>query len=167
LGVYFIIKFKYRTITKNNNAISEEFTSIPSLSIILIGFTVFFLLISNVYSAYDLRTDSIDMYQKAEFIANKITNPNCFFINPGGIVNLTKLNTNNGQEDLLDFRSKLSLSKTNFTIKISWDDNNEYFPGNIPDYVHDRIAVTENICIYLNEAETSPGKITIILWSEE
>ena len=52
---------------KNDFAIAEEFTSIPSLSIIIIGFTIFILLIANVYSIYHSRIESIDKYQIANY----------------------------------------------------------------------------------------------------
>lgn len=52
-----------------------------------------------------------------------------------------------------------------FILRISWDLNQKDFPDELPIDIEDRVAVSKNIGVYLNEAQTKPGKLTIILWS--
>ena len=156
--------FPLKNFLKDKNAVSEEFTSLPALSIVMIGFTLFILLISNTYMAYEQRIDSLEKYQTGYFIATKLTNPDCFFIKEGGIVDLTLLRNDIVTLNLL--RDKYNTSGVNFIVRISWDKGSEDFPEELPVDVGDRIAVSKNVGIYLNEAQTTPGKLTIIIWSE-
>jgi len=149
---------------KDENAVSEEFTSLPALSIVMIGFTLFILLISNTYMAYEQRIDSIEKYQTGYFIATKLTNPDCYFIKEGGIVDLALLR--NDIEELIILCDKYKTSGINFIVRINWDKGSEDFPEELPVDVGNRIAVSKNVGIYLNQAQTTPGKLTIILWSE-
>jgi len=157
-----------RSIIKNNNAISEEFTSLPALTIVLIGFTLFILIITNSYNAYNIRIDSVDKYQTAFFISDKLTNPDCYFILEGGMVNLPLLDSIDpieSDDKLNDIRNEIKASGINFSLKISWDDESKYFPeDSLPMDVGDKVAVSKTVSVYLNEAQTKPGKLTIIIW---
>jgi len=153
-----------KNFLKDENAVSEEFTSLPALSIVMIGFTLFILLISNTYMAYEQRIDSLEKYQTGYFIATKLTNPDCYFIRGGGTVDLPLLQTDSYILNLL--RDKYKTSGVNFIVRISWDKGSEDFPEELPVDVGDRIAVSKNVGIYLNKAQTTPGKLTIIMWSE-
>ena len=150
---------------KDENAVSEEFTSLPALSVVMIGFTLFILLIANTYAAYEHRIDSLEKYQTGYFIATKLTNPDCYFIKEGGIVDLSLLRNDKDALNLL--RDKYKTSGVNFIVRINWDIGSEDFPEELPAGVGDRVAVSKNVGIYLNEAQTTPGKLTIIMWSEE
>ena len=149
---------------KNEEAVSEEFTSLPVLSVVMIGFTLFILLIAHTYTAYEQRIDSLEKYQTAYFIATKLTNPDCYFIKEGGIVDLPLLRTDIDTLNLL--RDEYKTSGVNFIVRISWEDVSEDFPEPLPDGIGDRVATSKNVGIYLNEAQTTPGKLTIIMWSE-
>ena len=148
---------------KDEKAISEEFTSIPALSVFMIGFTLFILLIANTYIAYEQRIDSLEKYQNGFYISSKLTNPDCFFIREGGIVDLQLLRNDRYLLSLLCEEYKIS--GVNFIVRISFNEIFEDFPENLPDYVTNRVAVSKNVGIYLNQAQTTPGKLTIIMWS--
>ena len=149
---------------KDENAVSEEFTSLPALSVVMIGFTLFILLIANTYMAYEQRIDSLEKYQTGYFIATKLTNPDCYFIKEGGIVDIPLLRTDNNTLTLLCEEYKASY--VNFILRISWDGGFEDFPEGLSDDLGDRVAVSKNVGIYLNEAQTVPGKLTVIMWNE-
>jgi len=158
-----------RSFISDKNAVSEEFTSLPALSVVMVGFALFFVLLANVYASYGLRIESVEKYQVADFIATKLTNPDCFFIREGGLVDLLELGNGESDAEINSMRQGYKASNINFIIRISWKEGNEIksedFPENLPDYIGDRIAVSRDMGIYLNEAQTSPGKITVILWS--
>ena len=154
----------FKAFLKDENAVSEEFTSLPALSVVMIGFTLFILLIANTYMAYEQRIDSLEKYQTGYFIAAKLTNPDCYFIKEGGIVDLPLLQTDINPLNLL--RDEYKAADVNFIVRISWDEGFEEFPEELPEGIGDRVAVSKNVGIYLNEAQTTPGKLTIIMWSE-
>ena len=139
---------KLRPITNNNKAISEEFTSLPALSVVMIGFTLFLLLMANTYNAYETRVESLEKYKTAEFIATKLTNPDCFFIKEGGIVNIESLETAESKQKLNNLRDEYRTSGFDFIIRINWDTNFQDFPESLPFYVEDRAAVSKEIGIY-------------------
>ena len=114
--------------------------------------------------AYEQRIDSIEKYQTGYFIATKLTNPDYYFIKEGGIVDLALLRNDRDTLNLL--RDKYKTSGVNFIVRISWDEGFEDFPEELPADVDDRIAVSKNVGIKLNEAQTTPGKLTIMMWSE-
>ncbi len=158
-------KTPLRSLIKNEKAISEEFTSLPVLSVVMIGFTLFFILIASVYSSYAMRIDALDKYKTADFISTKLTNPDCYFIKEGGLVDLPKLHSTESNILLQSMRNNYKSSDFDFILRISWDKNSEDFPENLPSNIGDRIAVTKDVGVYLNEVQTLPGKLTIILWN--
>jgi len=150
---------------KNDKAISEEFTSLPALSVVMIGFALFILLIANTYTAYEIRIDSIEKYKTADFIATKLTNPDCFFMDEGGIVNISLLETSESLDKLNSIRDTYKTSGVDFIIRLSWDSTYKDYPEDLPNDVGDRIAVSRNISVYLNPAQTRPGRLSVITWS--
>jgi len=164
-----VIKLKLRKILEDENAISEEFTTLPALSVVMIGFALFIVLMANTYSAYNTRIDSLEKYQTADFIATKLTNPDCYFMLEGGVINLPLLDSADpvlSDDKLNAIRNKYNAAGINFSISISWDGNSKYFPEDtLPNNIGDRVAVSRTVSVYLNEAQTKPGKLTIITWS--
>lgn len=155
-----------RELIKDENAISEEFTSLPALSIVMIGFAIFILLIANTYSAYTTRVDNLNKYQTADFIVTKLTNPDSFIIKEGGIIDLPLLK--NSEAEINQMREKYRSSGVDFIIIVRYENFITKLPHNADDLLlnsGDRVAVTKNIGIYLNEAQTKPGTLTIITWS--
>ena len=162
-------KTPLRSFIGDEKAVSEEFTSLPALSVVMIGFTLFFVLLANVYTSYGIRVESIGKYQTADLIATKLTNPDCFFIREGKLANLPELRKDGSNDKLNSIREEYRASSVNFIVRVSWWDGNEVksedFPEDLPDDIGDRVAVSRDVGVYLNEAQTSPGKITVILWS--
>jgi len=150
---------------RNEKAVSEEFTSLPALSVVIIGFTLFFVLLANVYTSYGLRVESVEKYQTADYIANKLTNPDCFFIKEGGLLDLSILHTNEGKSRLNSTREEYRTSSVDFIVRVTYDGFTMDFPEDLPNNIGNRVAVSRNIGVYLNEAQTAPGKLTIILWN--
>ncbi len=159
-----------RNFINNEKAVSEEFTTLPALTIVVIGFTIFILLISNLYSTYNNRVNSLDKYQVASFISSKITNPDCFFMMEGGIVNLPLFDSSDPKDSdikIQKMRDDIISSGFNFSIHISWENKEKYFPEDtLKNNIGNRVAVSKVVSIFLNEAQTKPGKLTVIMWGE-
>jgi len=157
---------KMQFLKKDENAISEEFTSLPALSIVMIGFAIFIIMIANTYTAYNTRIESLDKYQTADFIVTKLTNPDSFIIKEGGVIDLELLR--NSDSEINELRDKYRASGIDFVIRISYENTVEKVPSNAENLLSnagDRVAVTKCVGIYLNQAQTKPGKLTVITWS--
>ncbi len=155
---------RLRDFLTNERAVSEEFTALPALSVVMIGFALFFVLFANVYTSYGLRVESLDKYQTADFLLTKLTHPDSPFIKPGGSVDFPLLQSSDGAAQLRSLRHDYSAAGVNFTVRVNWDDISHDFPEPLPDTCGDRIAVSTSASIYLNEAQTMPGTLTIIAW---
>jgi len=154
-----------RSLLHDNKAISEEFTTLPALSVVMIGFTIFFLLMANTYSSYENRVEILEKYKTADFIATKLTNPDCFFIKEGGIVSMEVLRIPESQQKLNLLKNEYQSAGFDFILRINCDTYVQDFPEDLPASIDSRVAVSKDVGIYLNEAQTKPGKLTIILWS--
>lgn len=157
-----------RDIVNNNEAISEEFTSLPALSIVMIGFSVFLLLMANTYSAYVSRIESLDKYQAANFLKTKLTNPDCFFIKEGGLVDLSTLDdTSTSDTKINELRKKYRGQGIDFILQVSYQDIQKRYPSNADGLLiqsGDRVASSKSIGIYINPAQTFAGQLTVITW---
>ncbi|MEF8878895.1 MAG: hypothetical protein V5A64_00710 [Candidatus Thermoplasmatota archaeon] len=150
---------------EDERAVSEEFTSLPALSVVMIGFTVFILLIANTYTNYNNNIENMDKYQQANHLLNKLTNPDCFFIKNGETINLPLLKTSD--TELNQLKKQYQSQGVDFIIKVSYEDKIETFPAtedisNLE--TGNRVAVSKPSAVYINPAYTKPGKITIITW---
>ncbi len=155
-----------RDFLSNERAVSEEFTSLPAISVIMIGFTLFFVLFANVYASHALRVESLEKYQTATFLFTKLTHPDSLFVKPGGSINLPLLQSDEGIVYLQSVRDEYRTAGINFTVRVSWDSSSYDFPETLADALGDRVAVSTSASIYLNEAQTMPGTFTIIAWSD-
>lgn len=154
-----------RKVISNKQAISEEFTTLPALSVVMIGFALFFLLTANTYNSYENRVESLERYKTADFIATKLTNPDCFFIKEGGIVNVDILKNAESKEKLNTLKDEYKSAGFDFIVRINWDASQYDFPEDLPSDIEDTTAVSKDVGVYLNDAQTKPGKLTVILWS--
>lgn len=155
-----------RDFLNNERAVSEEFTSLPALSVVMIGFTLFFVLFANVYTSYSLRVESIEKYQTANFLFAKLIHPDSLFIRPGGSISFPLLRSGEGAAYLQSLRDNYRPAGVNFTVRVRWDASSYDFPEPFLDARGDRVAVSASASIYLNEARTVPGTLTIITWSD-
>ena len=154
----------WNSFIQDEKATSEEFTSLPALTVVVIGFTLFVALLVRTYTAYETRVDILENYKIASSIVEKLTNPNCLYIRPGGNVDLAVLHSQDGQLVLNITRNEYQNSSIDFIVRLSWIDSSEDFPIELPENTNDRVAVSTFINVYLNEARTIPARFTVILW---
>jgi hypothetical protein len=80
-----------RSFFKDERAVSEEFTILPALSVVMIGFVLFVTLLAQTYLAYADRVNQLQNYQTADTILQKLTNPDSYFIKEGGLIDIAIL----------------------------------------------------------------------------
>jgi len=151
-----------RYFLKNEEAISEEFTVLPALSVVMIGFALFVILLAQTYVAYADRIDRLQSYQTADGLLQKLTNPDCFFIRESGLVDLHLLQ--NDTNSLQQFFEKYTKAEIYFLLQLHWNNQLWEYPNPKGSNTLSRTAVSKEIGVYLNEAQTIPGTLTIVLW---
>ncbi|MBN1281173.1 MAG: hypothetical protein JXA00_05945 [Candidatus Thermoplasmatota archaeon] len=149
---------------RNQEAVSEEFTSLPGLAVVMIGFALFIVLIAHTYTAYEARSASISSYHTADVIATKLMNPECAFIDKGGCIDLVRLHSPFIQESLNETRKSYQRNGVDFMLRLRWANSSLDVPA-LPETTGNRIAVSRDVSIKLNDLETVAGKLTIITWS--
>ena len=152
-----------RRFLSYEDAISEEFTSLPALSIVMIGFTLFIVLLANTYGAYYDRMDRIEIYQSADLVATKLVGSSCCFIRAGGIVNFPLIESGACDERMNESRVEYQHSGLDFTLIVSYQDGSVTFPV-LPVSDRDRVAVSRDVGVLVNDAEIFPGKLTVVMW---
>ena len=151
----------------DDRAVSEEFTSLPGLSVVMIGFSIFLVLLAHTYTAYENRLVTLSRYQIADNIATTLVKPDCYFMRSSGIVDISLLN--NDTEKLIHIQELYKKSDITFIIRITGEGANHFsmdFPSSTLVNVNDRVAASRKVGVYLNEACTYPGTLTVIVWRE-
>jgi hypothetical protein len=155
-------KIIVRCFLTNKQAISEEFTTLPALSLVMIGFTLFIILLVQTHTAYETRIDLLENYQTADQIACKLMNPDCYFIREGGLIDLSVLQ--NDRESFQMIHEQYQKSGVTFFLRLRWNENTEDYPLPLPPKSINRVAISKDVGVFLSDAQTVPGTLTIILW---
>jgi hypothetical protein len=157
-------RVEYRIFLKNEDAVSEEFTVLPALSIVMIGFALFVVLLAQTYITYADHLSRLQNYQTANGLLQKFTNPDCSFVREGGAIDLSILQNDNAS--LQKLSEQYRQSDIFFLFQLTWNNQSQVFPNIEPTANTSTIAVSKRVGIYLNEAQTLPGDLTIIVWRE-
>lgn len=157
-------KLKKRIFLSDEQAVSEELSLLPTLSIVMVGFAVFVILMAQTYTSYTDHVSQLQHYQTASTILNVVTNPDSYFIKPGRLLDLDTLLNN--QEGLTRIFSRYEKFGIFFFLRLAYNDRLIDFPDSVSPPASRCISVSRQISIYINEAQTIPGLLTIMLWEE-
>ena len=155
-----IRKSRVRPFWVNKQAVSEEFTSLPALSVVMIGFSLFLIMLTQVYTAYQERMTQVQYYQIAENLVEKWTNPDSPFMS-SGLVEVSRLSNTT---TIMNLQDEYRLSNISFIIRLRYLDSDHDFPEPPPPTSPHRVAASKELGVHLNDAQTTPGTLTLILW---
>jgi len=154
----------------DERGISEEFTSLPALMIVMVGFSLFFALIVGVYHVHDERMKSIDKYEEANFVLEKLTSSGGILekegiIKSGGVIDKTKF-----AESTDNFESIIKESGIigiGFGLKLEYEGCGAPLKWtNIPSDKN-IVSASKQLPVYINAAQTVPGVLTVMTWGGE
>jgi len=161
------------SLIKDKRGVSEEFTSLPALAVVMIGFALFFALIAGVYYSYSERVGSVDKYEAANFILEKLTGTDSSLaergiIMGGGVIDKMKFENNMGYPDENEIIKESDIVGVKFGLKLEYIDPNSGYEKtlewqNIPSG-RDIVVASKQVAVYLNEAQTVPGVLSVIVW---
>jgi hypothetical protein len=155
-------RIKRRSFLVDERGVSEEFTVLPALSIVMIGLALFIVLLAQTYTTYGERIERLQNYQTADNIIQKLTNPDCYFIREGGLIDLYILQNDTGSlQSVCDQYQKSGIM---FLLRLRWNNLTQDFSQAPLVMPLNCVAVSKDVGIYLNEAQTLPGTLTILLW---
>jgi hypothetical protein len=157
-------RIKIRLFLVDEWGVSEEFTVLPALSIVMMGLALFIVLLAQTYTTYGERIERLQNYQTGDSIIQKLTNPDCYFIREGGLIDLYTLQNDTGSLQILC--EQYQKSGITFLLRLQWKNLTQDFPEALSIAPMNRVAVSKDVGIYLNEAQTVPGTLTIVLWED-
>ncbi len=150
-------------LSSNEEAVTEEYTALPALCVVVIGLTLFFLLLAHAYAAYQAQSETAHSYHTAELLTEKLLDPANAFITPGGAIDLASFMQASEpltqlQQDYsplgFDFLFRLTANTTIVTLPAD-----AYIPTNY-------IVASREVSVVLNDAQTIPGRLSVLLWRQ-
>ena len=152
-----------RPILENNNAISEEFNVIPTLTVIIIGIGLFSLILFATYSNYNQRTEPLNHYHFIEYIQENFFNPNNGITQYDGSISLESFQ--NIPETMFSniIYKSATRNQYNVSITLTYDNNSFHYPQQSTTFSQERYAVTSPVLIKINDVQVKSGSLTIIL----
>jgi hypothetical protein len=151
----------HRLLSSNEEAVTEEYTALPALCVVVIGLALFFLLLAHAYAMPQAQSETIRMYHTAELLTEKLLDPANAFIQPGGILDLDILTGASAPLDRL--RQAYSPSGFDFLIRLTINTTTITLPTNATIHTPNT-TVTRTIPVLLSPAQTTPGRLTVVLW---
>ncbi len=158
-----------KTFQNNNEAISESFTVLPALAMVLIGFTIFSIIIASAYTTFDYQHDIINKFDGAQDILEKISSPNSPVTEDGSLFKLKDFNSIEAKELFHQLLNKYQCYGYNFTIKLTFE-NRIYWifnPQSSDIILTNTYACTKIVSIAINDIQIVPGSLTVIFWIQQ
>ena len=158
------MKFHIKRFISNDSAVSEEFTALPTLTVVMIGFTLFSVLIAQAYGAYIDRQESVDVFQEAIDILDALLSPNSPLLFKSGVIDVSVFYDNDlRQSEALEYFQ----SDFEGAILLSFENSSLSVPSDWQTTQSNRISASKNVAVMLNEVETVPGILSVVVWRNE
>ncbi len=148
----------------DEQAVCEEFTFLPALVVVVIGFTLFLLILSSTEENHQNQINSIDNYNKIIFIKYRLLSLDTPLMDNGAI-NYSYLISGRGLSHLEELRREISRYNLNFSLHLTFNDQGFYIPSKPLE--SERIAISQPVAVKTNDVEVSAGRLTIILWEDK
>lgn len=150
-----------KSFLSDNSAVAEEFSSLPALTIVVIGLSIFIVLIAQAYGAYVDREQSNELFEVANEILEDLTSHGSLVLaSEGTIDGSVFLNDDSSVKKVEDFFDL----KYDGVILLSFDEFSLQLPQNKTIIDSVRVSVSKNAAIRLNDLETKNGVVSVIVW---
>ncbi len=148
----------------DRKGVAEEFTSLPALVIVMIGFAIFFAVFANVYMAHNEKLKAAELAEAAHYIALKLTNAESPLTDAPLLINKEKWDDVVKHEEIL--RKYCKPSSYNYSISISSPFVSDF--KMIGEKAKgDRMSVSMKVAIKLADGDVKYGKLIVTVWREK
>lgn len=133
---------------------------------ILIGFTIFSIIIATAYTTFDNKQDRESNFKQADFILEKICSPNAIFTFEGNTINLQTFTSNESENYIQRIQQSFVKYDYSFAVKLSYDHNSHWLPQTPSQEISqtNTYASSKQVSVKINEVTTTPGRVTVIFW---
>ncbi len=154
-----------RPLKENEIAVAEEFTALPALAVVMIGISLFAVLLTDANQGFNQQQEDIEAVQQLEYILSRFTSPQCPFVDSQGLIDLYLINQSASNQYIQSLQDDLLSSSINFSIKISYNNISCFFPNSPSEDHWNRLSYSKQVLIRENTLMISPGILTIIMWT--
>jgi hypothetical protein len=136
---------------------------------VLIGFTIFSMIIASAYTAFNYQEQIIDKFECANDILNKISSPNSPVSEDGFLFSLKNFNSIEANEFFNQLLNKYQCYGYNFSIKLTCDNGIcwSFNPQSSYNFYINSYAITKIVSISVNDIQIVPGSLTVIFWIKQ
>lgn len=146
----------------NTDAISEEFTLLPALSLVMIGIVLFSVLTLSAYESYGAQTNQLSKIDVARYVLSKIVDTDQCYMREGQIIDITYLDRPELFSFLNDIKHDLYPSGIDFSLLLSYENTSTWVLDEPQG--EDSIAVSQPIGIAINPVDVTSGTVTLVVW---
>ncbi len=115
----------FKKFIKNKRGVAEEFTSLPALMIVMIGFALFFAMIAGVYYIHNQKVENKELYEVAHYVVLKLTTQDSPIISTSDANNPLLIDESSIKsvsiEELKNFCNPVGYD---YSVKFFWYDEN-------------------------------------------
>ena len=160
---------------KDKRGTSEEFTSLPALMVVMIGFALFFALMATTYMTYHQKLDEKELYEAAHHAVLKLTLPESPLISEGDTDTPLIVSASISDISANDLTECCNLTGYDYRVKIYYYDEQgekRLLPGteNLFTGTHssgDTVSASRKIAVKFADGEIRYGKIVVTVWRKE
>jgi len=164
-----------KSFVGDKRGISEEFTSLPALMVVMIGFALFFALMAATYFNYHQKLEEKELYEAAHHAVLKLTLPESPLIGKEDTNIPLILSANLGDISSNELLQCCNLTGYDYHVKIYYYDENgekhvlphtENLYTNAPSS-GDKVSASRKVAIKFANGEIRYGEIVVTVWRRE
>lgn len=150
---------------KDKRGVAEEFTSLPAIMVVMIGFAIFFAMIATVYHLHNEKVEDKELFEVAHYVALKLTSADSPFVAEGS----TSLLLDKNKLDITVDELKKYCNPIGYDYHVKVyeynEDGSKERIGDIGNKIPDKNKVSASRKVAIkDEIGVKYGEIVVIVW---
>lgn len=154
------------SLINDEKGVIEPYTELPAMALAVVGFIVFFAILTQAYTTYEEKSFLSGHYQDAANLAQKLGRDSALTGGYPGIIDLQKIEKLDHEEIFQKYGSYY-----NFIFKVDSISENRAYSMVIRDPDHDEntigISASIPVTVKINDVEEQPGTLTVKIWRKQ
>lgn len=155
---------------KDKRGVAEEFTSLPAIMVVMMGFAIFFAMVATVYHLHNERVEDKELFEVAHYVVSKLTTVGSPLIvedSTSLLLDKNKLE-NVGIDKLKEYCNPIGYD---YYVKVyEYDEDGskeQIYPKSMENTIpsKNRVSASRKVAI-TDGIETKYGKVIVIVWRE-
>jgi len=154
------------SLVKDEKGVIEPYTELPAMALAVVGFIVFFAILTQAYTTYEEKSFLAGHYEDAANLARKLGGDSALTDGHTGIIDSQKLEKLDHEEifrkygSYYDFMFKVDSISENRAYNLVIRD-----PGHVESVIG--ISASIPVTVRINDVEKQPGILTVKIWRKQ